>query len=133
MPNGFFPSAGSPRVPAESDSRTPPQRRYPSRRILPCRSVNPVHKPSTCGDFRILCNGATRIHRVRTPCSPGRCYPRRCGSSADAFPDRGEEAVVRIITVPGGFEDFMRERHEAEGDAWDTVAARYWIRMLPTA
>jgi hypothetical protein len=45
----------------------------------------------------------------------------------------GEEAVVRIITVPGGFEDFMRESHEAEGDAWDAVAARYWIRMLPTA
>ncbi len=45
----------------------------------------------------------------------------------------GEEAVVRIITVPGGFEDFMRESHEAEGDAWDAVAARYWIRMLPSA
>jgi hypothetical protein len=26
---------------------------------------------------------------------------------------------------PGGFEDFMREWHEAEGDAWDAVAAWY--------
>jgi quercetin dioxygenase-like cupin family protein len=42
----------------------------------------------------------------------------------------GEEAVVLIITVPGGFEDFLREWHEADGDARNEVAARHGIQML---
>jgi quercetin dioxygenase-like cupin family protein len=41
-----------------------------------------------------------------------------------------DEAVVLIITVPGGFEDFLREWHEAGGDARNEVAARYGIQML---
>jgi mannose-6-phosphate isomerase-like protein (cupin superfamily) len=44
---------------------------------------------------------------------------------------QGDEAVVLIITVPGGFEGFLREWHDAEGSARDAVAARHGIRMLP--
>ena len=43
----------------------------------------------------------------------------------------GDEPVVLILTVPGGFEGFMREWHDAEGSARDSVAARHGIRMLP--
>jgi len=42
----------------------------------------------------------------------------------------GDEAVVLIITAPGGFEDFLREWHEAEGEARNAVAARHGIQML---
>jgi hypothetical protein len=43
----------------ESKSRPPPQRRYPSRRILPCRLVRTMRKPSTCGYFFGFCTVMT--------------------------------------------------------------------------
>jgi hypothetical protein len=39
----------------ESNSLPGPERRYPSRRILPCRLVTPTRKPSTCGYFFGFC------------------------------------------------------------------------------
>jgi mannose-6-phosphate isomerase-like protein (cupin superfamily) len=42
----------------------------------------------------------------------------------------GDRAVVLIITVPGGFEEFMREYHEAEPARRNEVAARHGIEML---
>lgn len=46
----------------------------------------------------------------------------------------GNVATLLIITVPGGFEDFLREHHEAgsmSNDVKDQIAAKYgitWIR-----
>jgi quercetin dioxygenase-like cupin family protein len=40
------------------------------------------------------------------------------------------EATVMIITVPAGFEDFMREWEAAEGDARSEVTQRYGMELL---
>jgi quercetin dioxygenase-like cupin family protein len=39
-------------------------------------------------------------------------------------------ATVMIITVPGGFEDFMREWEQTEGEARREVPSRYGIELL---
>ncbi len=43
----------------------------------------------------------------------------------------GERARVLIITVPGGFERFLREFHEAAPHEQSDVALRYGIRFIP--
>ena len=42
----------------------------------------------------------------------------------------GDRATVLIITVPAGFEEFMRELHEAEGPARLEVARRHGIEFV---
>jgi quercetin dioxygenase-like cupin family protein len=42
----------------------------------------------------------------------------------------GERARVLILTVPAGFEGFMREFHEADGAARAEVARRHGIEFL---
>jgi mannose-6-phosphate isomerase-like protein (cupin superfamily) len=54
--------------------------------------------------------------------------PRRIPHAWDV--PGGEESVVLIITVPGGFEEFMQEFHEAADDERGAVAARHGITML---
>ena len=44
-----------------------------------------------------------------------------------------QEAVVLILTVPGGFDEFMREFHEAGSDAARVeVARKHGIEMFPS-
>lgn len=47
-----------------------------------------------------------------------------------AWDVEGETATVMIITVPAGFEDFMRDWEQAEGDNRSEIAARYGIELL---
>jgi pimeloyl-ACP methyl ester carboxylesterase/quercetin dioxygenase-like cupin family protein len=45
----------------------------------------------------------------------------------------GDVATLLIITVPGGFEDFLREHHEAGSapdDVKDQIAAKYGIKWI---
>jgi mannose-6-phosphate isomerase-like protein (cupin superfamily) len=42
----------------------------------------------------------------------------------------GDDALVLILTVPGGFEEFMRAFHDAEGSERAAVARRHGIEML---
>jgi mannose-6-phosphate isomerase-like protein (cupin superfamily) len=45
----------------------------------------------------------------------------------------GDDAVVLIITVPGGFEGFLREWHDAEGSARDRGRGPAWNPDAATA
>ena len=47
-----------------------------------------------------------------------------------AWDVESEPASVMIITVPGGFEDFMRDWEQADGYDRREIAARYGIELL---
>jgi len=47
-----------------------------------------------------------------------------------AWDVESETASVMIITVPAGFEDFMRDWERAEGDDRREIASRYGIELL---